>query len=193
MVVTAVRASDSRQRFIDAAIRLFARHSFAGTSLQMIADEVGVTKSAVHHHFRTREELLTAVVEPLIGELRAAVAAAEAQRSRPARAERMLTSFVDIVVGNRVLVPVLIGDPGTIEMLRSRTEVSDLVDRLVKLIADVEPGVGGWIKADMVMAGIAGGMSARARGLDDDVLRRHLVEAGRRALGLRAPRCLRPR
>jgi AcrR family transcriptional regulator len=191
MAVTAVRAPDSRQRFIDAAIRLFARHSFAGTSLQMIADEVGVTKSAVHHHFRTREELLTAVVEPLIGELRATVEAAEAQRSRRTRAERMLTGFVDIVIRNRVLVPVLVGDPGAIEMLRSRPEVSDLVDRLTRLIADVEPGVGGRIKADMVMAGIAGGMSTRARGLDDDVLRRYLVEASRRTLGLRAPRCLR--
>ena len=191
MTVTAVKAPDSRQRFIDAAIRLFARHSFAGTSLQMIADEVGVTKSAVHHHFRTREELLTAVLEPLLGELRRAVEAAEAQRSRSARAERMLTGFVDLVVGNRMLAPVLIGDPGTIEIMRSRPGVSDLVDRLIKLIADVEPGVGGWIKADMVLAGIAGGMSARTRDLDNDVLRRHLVEASRRTLGLRTPRCLR--
>ncbi|WP_432831378.1 TetR/AcrR family transcriptional regulator [Dactylosporangium sp. CA-092794] len=192
MAVTAVRASDSRQRFVDSAIRLFARHSFAGTSLQMIADDVGVTKSAVHHHFRTREELLNAVVEPLTVELRAAVEAAEAQRSRPARAERMLTGLVDIMVGNRVLAPVLVGDPGAIEMLRTRSDVNDLIDRLIKLLADVEPGVGGWIKADMVMAGIAGGMSARTSGLDNDVLRRHLVEASRRTLGLRAPRCLRP-
>jgi hypothetical protein len=65
--------------------------------------------------------------------------------------------------------------------------VNDLIDRQFKLIDAVEPGVGGWIKADMVMAGIAGAMSARTRGLDDDVLRRHLVEASRRALGLRAP------
>jgi hypothetical protein len=77
MAVTAVKAPDSRQRFIEAAIRLFARHSFAGTSLQMIADEVGVTKSAIHHHFRTREELFHAVIEPVIGEMRVAVEAAE--------------------------------------------------------------------------------------------------------------------
>jgi AcrR family transcriptional regulator len=190
MVVTAVRAPDSRQRFVDAAIRLFARHSFAGTSLQMIADEVGVTKSAVHHHFRTREELLNAVIEPLLAELRTAVEAAEGQRSRRARADRMLTGLVDIVVGNRILVPMLAGDPGATEMLGSRTEVSDLVNRLITLLADVEPGVGGWIRADMVMAGIAGGLSARTRDLADDVLRQHLVQASRRTLGLRAPRCL---
>src|SRR3954447_23747128 len=103
MSVTAVRAPDSRHRFVDAAIRLFARHSFAGTSLQMIADEVGVTKSAVHHHFRTREELFTAVVEPLAAQMRAAVEAAEAQRTRRLRAERMLTGFIDVVIRNRML------------------------------------------------------------------------------------------
>jgi AcrR family transcriptional regulator len=188
VVSTAVRAPDSRQRFIDAAIRLFARHSFAGTSLQMIADEVGVTKSAVHHHFRTREELLNAVIEPLLEGLRVAVTAAEAQRSRSARADCMLAGFVDIAVGNRVLAHVLVGDPGTVEMLRSRPEVSDLVERLIKLIADTEPGVGGWIKADMVLAGLSGGIGARTRDLDDDLLRRHLLEASRRTLGLRAPR-----
>jgi hypothetical protein len=83
----------------------------------------------------------------------------------------MLTGFVDVVVRHRVLVAMLAGDPGAVEMLRSQTVVSDLIDRQFRLIAAVEPGVGGWIKADMVMAGIAGGMSARTRGLDDDVLR----------------------
>lgn len=191
MTVTAVKAPDSRQRFISAAIRLFARHSFAGTSLQMIADEVGVTKSAVHHHFRTREELLTAVVEPLAEEFRAAIVAAETQRTRRARAERMLTGFIDVVIRNRVLVPVLGGDPGAIEILRSHADVSDLGERMLKLLADVDPGVGGWIKADLTVSGIACGMGVRAQALDDDLLREHLTEAGRRILGLRAPRCLR--
>ncbi|MFI5845562.1 TetR/AcrR family transcriptional regulator [Catenuloplanes sp. NPDC051500] len=191
MSVTAVRAPDSRHRFVDAAIHLFARRSFAGTSLQMIADEVGVTKSAVHHHFRTREELLTAVVEPLAAELRAAVEVAETQRSRRGRAERMLTGFIDVVIRNRVLVPVLVGDPGAIEILRSHADWSDLGERMLRLLADVDPGVGGWIKADLAVSGIACGMGMRAIELDDDVLREHLVGAGRRILGLRAPRCLR--
>lgn len=72
----------------------------------------------------------------------------------------------------------------------SRQRFIEAAIRLVKLIADTEPGVGGRIKADMVSAGISGGISARTRDLDDDVLRRHLIEASRRTLGLRAPRCL---
>jgi AcrR family transcriptional regulator len=39
----------------------------------MIADEVGVTKAAVYHHFHTREELLNAIVDPLVDELRAVI------------------------------------------------------------------------------------------------------------------------
>jgi AcrR family transcriptional regulator len=188
MATAAARATDSRQRFIEAAIRLFARHSFAGTSLQMIADEVGVTKSAVHHHFRTREELITAVVEPLYHELRAALDTAEAQRSRPARAEHMLAGFVDIVVRSRELVPLLAGDPGTVEMVRSNADMNDVVNRQIAIFADLEPGPGGLIKARVAMAGIACGLGPQADEFDDATLRKHLLEAGRRTLGLRTPR-----
>src|SRR6266542_5266526 len=91
-------ATDTRQRFIDVAVRLFTRHSFAGTSLQMIADELGVTKAAVYHHFHTREDLLNAVVEPLLEQLRIIVDAAEQQRSIHARAEYMLTGYTGLAV-----------------------------------------------------------------------------------------------
>ena len=79
----------------------------------------------------------------------------------------MLAGFIDLVIRSRVLVPVLAGDPGAIEILRSHTEVSDLVERQFKLLADIEPGVGGWIKADVTMSGIACGMGVRARELDE--------------------------
>ena len=54
----ALETTDTRTRLIEVAIDLFTRHSFAGTSLQMIADELGFTKAAIYHHFRTREQLL---------------------------------------------------------------------------------------------------------------------------------------
>jgi Bacterial regulatory proteins, tetR family len=38
--------------------------SFAGTSLQMIADDIGFTKAAIYHHFPIREQTLLAVLEP---------------------------------------------------------------------------------------------------------------------------------
>jgi AcrR family transcriptional regulator len=184
----AVRVPDSRQRFIDVAVRLFARHSFAGTSLQMIADELGVTKAAVYHHFRTREDLLAAVVAPLVAELSAIIAAAEAQRTPPAQAEHMLVGFVEIVVRNRELVPVLALDPGARELLRTIPDVDDVTERQIALLAATDPGPTGLLKATVTVAGLASAVGIRTGDLDDDLLGQQLLEIGRRILGLRAPR-----
>jgi AcrR family transcriptional regulator len=188
MAATATPAvTDTRQRLIEIAVELFTRHSFAGTSLQMIADEIGFTKAAVYHHFHTREDLLTAVVQPLVDELRGSIEAAEARRSPHARAEHMLTSYADLVVRNRSLMSVLAGDPGVIDMLRAG-DLGRLVERQIKLLADVDLGSAGMVKAAMVLAGIAGAAGPHLLTLDDETLRRHLIEAGRRTLGLRPPR-----
>ncbi|MFI7708287.1 TetR/AcrR family transcriptional regulator [Nonomuraea sp. NPDC049480] len=186
-VQKAPSAPDTRQRLIDAAVRLFTRHSFAGTSLQMIADELGITKAAVYHHFRTREELLTAVVEPVVAQLRVVIEAAETKRTPHARAEHMLTGYADLAVEHRAVTAVLATDAGAIEMLRAQPDISRLVDRQFALLADVAPGQGGRVTAAMVLAGIAAAAGPLLCN-DEDALRTQLVEAGRRALGLRPPR-----
>jgi AcrR family transcriptional regulator len=184
----AAGATDSRQRFIDVAVRLFTQHSFAGTSLQMIADELGVTKAAVYHHFRTREELLNAVVEPVLEELRGIVEAAETRRTAHARAEYMLAGYAGLAVRNRALISVLAADRGVIEMLRAQADLGTLINRQVKLLADVDPGPAGLVKAALVFAGIAGAVGPALVDLDDKALSQHLTDAGRRTLGLRTPR-----
>jgi AcrR family transcriptional regulator len=181
-------ATDTRKRLIDVAVELFTRHSFAGTSLQMIADELGFTKAAIYHHFRTREQLLAAVLEPMLDELRAVVESAEAKRTAHARAEHMLSGYAALAVRNRGLVAVLAADPGVATVLRERPEWGDLIKRQLALLADVDPGPSGVVKAAMVFAGMAGAAGPTWVSLDDDALQSHLVDAGRRTLGLRAPR-----
>ncbi|MFO0604133.1 MAG: TetR/AcrR family transcriptional regulator [Polyangiales bacterium] len=57
---------DVRSQVIAAATRLFAARGFDGTSLQDIADVVGVTKPAVLHHFPSKEHIRTGVLESLL-------------------------------------------------------------------------------------------------------------------------------
>jgi AcrR family transcriptional regulator len=59
--------NDARGQVIAAATRLFAAHGFDGTSLQSIADALGVTKAAVLHHFPSKEALRAAVVGEILG------------------------------------------------------------------------------------------------------------------------------
>jgi AcrR family transcriptional regulator len=183
-----METTDTRTRLIAAAINLFTRHSFAGTSLQMIADELGFTKAAIYHHFRTREQLLTAVIEPMLDELRAVVESAEARRTPHARAEHMLSGYATLAVRNRGLVAVLATDPSVAAVLTERAEWDDLIRRQLALLADVAPGPAGEVKAAMVFAGMAAAAGPTWGNLGDESLREHLVEAGRRTLGLRTPR-----
>ena len=68
-----------------AALALFAENGVGGTSLQMIADAIGVTKAAVYHQFKTKEEIVVAAVEVELARLEPALDAAEAE-ARSARA-----------------------------------------------------------------------------------------------------------
>lgn len=180
--------ADTRDRLIAVAIDLFTRHSFAGTSLQMIADDIGFTKAAIYHHFRTREQLLLAVLEPLLDELRVVVDTAQAKRSAHARADEMLTGYAALAVRNRSLVGVLAADPSVAAALEERADWTRLIARQLALLGDVDPGPAGKVKAAMVFAGMAAAAGPLSVGLNDDNLQACLVDAGRRTLGLRAPR-----
>jgi AcrR family transcriptional regulator len=187
-------AADTRQRLIDVAVDLFTRHSFAGTSLQMIADEMGFTKAAIYYHFRTREELLSAVVEPIFERLSEIIGAAEAQRGASARADRMLRGYAELAVANRALVSVLACDPSVITLLRDQPRWADMITRQLALLAGGEPGPDGLIRATVALAGISSAVGpswitrtpdGERATVDDDDLLRHLVDTGRRTLGLR--------
>ena len=60
---------DARERILDAALRLFALHGLDGMSLQMLADDVGLHKSSLFHHFRGKDELCLACLNVVLGRL----------------------------------------------------------------------------------------------------------------------------
>lgn len=54
---------DTREYIIDEAYKLFLNHSYEGVSISMISDAIGLTKGALYHHFRNKEELYRAVID----------------------------------------------------------------------------------------------------------------------------------
>jgi len=72
-------ASPARDRVVAAALDLFAEYGVSGTSLQMIADRMGVTKAAVYHQFRTKDEIVLAAAESELAQLLPVLDAAEAE------------------------------------------------------------------------------------------------------------------
>lgn len=55
-----------RVRAVAAATKLFAAQGFDATSVQAVADEVGVTKQAVLHHFPSKDHLRQAVLDGIL-------------------------------------------------------------------------------------------------------------------------------
>lgn len=56
------RRTDTRDRILTVALRLFATQGYATTSLREIADELGVTKAALYFHFKTKEDILNGIL-----------------------------------------------------------------------------------------------------------------------------------
>ena len=56
-------AETTRRRIIDAAYELFYRKGFARVGVDAVAAQAGVTKRTLYAHFRSKDELLAAMLE----------------------------------------------------------------------------------------------------------------------------------
>jgi AcrR family transcriptional regulator len=65
-----------QDRILDAAVRVFRRHGFRRSSMEQAAEEAGLTRQALYHHFASKEALFRAVLERLYENALAAEAAA---------------------------------------------------------------------------------------------------------------------
>jgi AcrR family transcriptional regulator len=77
-----------QDRILDAAMRVFRRHGFRRSSIEQTAEEAGLTRQALYHHFPSKEALFRAGIErlyeqALAAEIAAAKAAAETNASLP--------------------------------------------------------------------------------------------------------------
>ncbi|VWB87120.1 TetR/AcrR family transcriptional regulator [Burkholderia lata] len=58
----AQQGEQTREQILDAAVKLFGERGFRGTSLSQIAAQAGVVQSVLHHHFGSKDQLLTATL-----------------------------------------------------------------------------------------------------------------------------------
>jgi AcrR family transcriptional regulator len=93
------------------ATRLFTELGYDATSLQMIADEKGLTKAAVYYHFRAKTDILHAAMLPGMQQLGALLDEAAAIRGRRARIEYLVNGITDFLVENRHYAAMASTDP----------------------------------------------------------------------------------
>jgi AcrR family transcriptional regulator len=178
-----VQHSAARTRVLDAALALFAEHGVSGTSLQMIADAVGITKAAVYHQFRTKEQIVLAVTERELGRLGPALEEAEAHGDGPRARDALLVHVIDMAVRDRRLVRTLQFDPVVVRLLAEHVPFQRFMDRLYRVL--LREGEDGALEGAMLSGAISSGVMHPLVGdIDDDTLRTKLTNMTRRLLGL---------
>ncbi len=55
--------TDTREYIIDEAFKLFLHRSYEAVSISVISEAIGMTKGALYHHFKNKEELFRAVID----------------------------------------------------------------------------------------------------------------------------------
>jgi AcrR family transcriptional regulator len=83
---------DTRERIQQVARELFVARGVQATSLQDIANELGITKPALYYHFASREELVRSIITPMVADLEAFVVGIEAAHEHDPRAQASSTS-----------------------------------------------------------------------------------------------------
>ena len=97
--VSNAEQSDQTQRALLAAARaLFAERGYAATSAAAIVARVGVTRGALHHHFKNKAGLFSAVYTELEGELMQGIvqSMAAAEGDEWQRILRAIDTFLDL-------------------------------------------------------------------------------------------------
>jgi AcrR family transcriptional regulator len=177
--------SPAQARIVAAALELFGEHGVGGTSLQMIADAVGVTKAAVYHQFKTKDEIVLAVAEQELARVQTAIEAAAAEPT-PTRARTILvTRMVDLAVERRHMESTLLGDPVIVRFFSHHEPFRQVMARLSRILMGDEAGSDARLSAAMFTAAIGGAvMHPLVADLDDETLRSQLLRLARRFLDL---------
>ncbi|WP_163738108.1 TetR/AcrR family transcriptional regulator [Phytoactinopolyspora halotolerans] len=103
------RVRDTRQRIHGIALELFVSQGFANTTMQDIADRLGLTKAALYYHFPTKHDLIRSVLQPGIDDVERFLS--EMSAEAPSSQREILERFFDLNYAHRMAFLALSLDP----------------------------------------------------------------------------------
>jgi len=124
---------DTRARILAVALELVSECGFAGTSIRDLAERLDLTVAAIYYYFSSKDDLLDALVEPLIAgltDLSAKAASGELGQID------LLREFLTVLSGEGAkVIGVLHGDPSATLRLKARFEPDQIFAGIVRGIA----------------------------------------------------------
>jgi AcrR family transcriptional regulator len=186
---TAAGGESTRARILHVALELFAARGFAATSTRELSDRLGFTKPALYYHFRTKDDLLAALIQPVLDELTALVTKTPLHPSAAARRE-VLKYYVEVATRHLDLLRVLTQDP-SVTCRPASAAHTRLHNRMIQLLTGHEtPDAGERTRARAALGAIRDGLLHADTTDDPTTVRTATIAAACGALGVPAPRPL---
>jgi AcrR family transcriptional regulator len=177
----------AQERIVNAALDLFTTHGAGGTSLQMIADEIGVTKAAIYHQYPTKDEIILAAAEAELARLEGVIERAEAERSPRRSRDALIEGIVDLAVERRRKVGTILSDPVIVGFFADHEAFHDVMHRMRRLLMGDDTSAESRVRMAMLLAAISGSvLHPFVVDLDDETLRDQLIRMARGFLRLQA-------
>ena len=118
----------TRARLIAHALRLFGERGFASTPVSAIAESAGVSQGLLYHYFPGKTELLVAIFEETIRDVRESWARADAEPRPPLRLAALLRAIGTLIRERRDFWALSYGVRMQPEVLASLDAVARAVD-----------------------------------------------------------------
>ncbi|MEV4052856.1 TetR/AcrR family transcriptional regulator [Amycolatopsis sp. NPDC049688] len=146
------KPSDTKQRILDVARDLFTTQGVQRTSLQDIADRLGITKPALYYHFPSRDDLVLSIVQPMLDDGEKFLLDQEARGDAPVR--ELIEGFFEFNHRHRGDVIMLLAEMPTLADLGLIDRVLGWRTRLTALICGPSPTLEQQARAILALGGL---------------------------------------
>jgi AcrR family transcriptional regulator len=170
---------DTRERIQAVALELFAEQGYEKTSLREIAERLGVTKAALYYHFKSKEDIVSSLVEDYFGQIDGLI---DWARSQPRKAEvrgEVLSRYFGIVADGSEVFRMLQQNQAALSSLASAKHRSELfrerMDGLVGVLTEPDAPLAGQIRAAVALASVSFGCMFYAERARDPAELRDIV------------------
>lgn len=114
------RPGYDQQAVLEIAVNVFNRHGYEATSMGILAENLGISKSAIYHHVPSKEDLLRLALEQALGGLEAVWDDARSKEGPPAeRLTFALKATMRVLATRLPYVTLLLRLRGNTEMEQS--------------------------------------------------------------------------
>ncbi|MHA7294742.1 TetR/AcrR family transcriptional regulator [Arthrobacter sp. HLT1-21] len=131
------RPGYDQQAVLTIAVDVFNRHGYEATSMGVLAENLGISKSAIYHHVPSKGDLLRLALDHALGGLEAVLIDPAATSGRAdARLEFVLRGTIAVLIERLPFVTLLLRLRGNTEIERGALERRRTFDHQVAALVD---------------------------------------------------------